>query len=257
METLQTDYPLKVYMRSNRWIDHENDDVLGLIETRQWQGLGQWAAAQKAFEFVRDEVQHSTDHSHRRVVRTTVDALRCREGLCHVKAMLLAALLRALGIPSGLAYQRLSTKDGAHALRGLTTIYMPNLGVWGRVDVCGDDPRVETRFSVGAMISDRMICQIRPELGEVDYPSNLPEPAPAITRALEAHDDWRRCCCGCHGCCDENRGGLPSGTRIGIEHVRSAGERCDRYLSCAHAPNCDCPRRGRARRFPLASVPPR
>ena len=60
------------------------------------------------YYFVRDEIKHSWDIQDKRVTVTASDVLREGVGICWGKANLLAALLRANGIPSGICYQRLT-----------------------------------------------------------------------------------------------------------------------------------------------------
>ena len=59
----------------------------------------------KAYEFVRDEIPHSWDIRSTVVSRKASDVLENRTGICWTKSCLLAALLRANGIPSGISYQ--------------------------------------------------------------------------------------------------------------------------------------------------------
>ncbi len=60
---------------------------------------------------MRDEISHSLDAQDRRGTVTASDALRKKTGICWAKANLLAALLRACGIPAGIGYQRLRLGD--------------------------------------------------------------------------------------------------------------------------------------------------
>jgi hypothetical protein len=72
-------------------------------------------------------VQHSWDVRSHRVTRTASEVLVHREGLCHAKSHLLATLLRHLGVPSGLAYQRLTsgdTQEREYITHGLNTVLL-------------------------------------------------------------------------------------------------------------------------------------
>ena len=60
-----------------------------------------------AYEAVRDRFPHSYDISAQEVSVSASDVLRHGHGICFAKAHLLAAVLRALGIPVGFCYQRL------------------------------------------------------------------------------------------------------------------------------------------------------
>src|SRR5487761_2210633 len=101
---LHTRQPLSAFLRATTYIDHDHRDIRALVDARGWRGLARVDGARAAFELVRDEVSHSWDVKSHRVTRTASDALGHREGLCYAKSHLLAALLRQLGVPSGLAY---------------------------------------------------------------------------------------------------------------------------------------------------------
>ena len=102
--------------------------------------------AKACFEFVRDEIKHSNDYKSEVVTCKASDVLLHGTGFCYAKSHLLAALLRANGIPSGLCYQRLSNGDGTYCLHGLNAIYLPDIG-WYRVDARGNKPGVLAEFS--------------------------------------------------------------------------------------------------------------
>jgi len=179
--------PLAPYLASSRCIDAHDPELLALIEARGLRRLDRIEAARLAFELVRDEIAHSWDIRSHRVTRTASEALRHREGLCYSKAMLLAALLRALGIPAGLGYQRLTigdTPDEGFCLHGLTTAFLE--GRWIRLDARGNKPGVDARF---ALDEERLAFAVRPELGEIDFRDNHAEPLPEVIAALGGHDD--------------------------------------------------------------------
>jgi transglutaminase-like putative cysteine protease len=191
MPSLATLHPLPEYLRATRWTDHEAPEIRALVEARGWRALGPVEAARRAFELVRDEIPHSWDIRSHVVTRTATECLQHREGLCYAKAMLLAALLRAMEIPAGLAYQRLTfgdTPDTGYSTHGLTTVYLEPLGKWIRLDARGNKPGVDAQFSVDER-KESLAFAVRPEMGEIDYLVNLPEPPASVTRALDAHDD--------------------------------------------------------------------
>lgn len=180
---------MKEYLASSRWIDPDDAGVQSLVAERGWRTLGEVDAARAAFHFVRDEVHHSWDIKSHRVTRTASEALVHREGLCFSKAMLLAALFRALGLPAGLAYQRLTfgdTPDTGFSLHGFTTVYLASAARWVRLDARGNKAGVDAQFSLDG---ERLAFPVRPQLGERDFPWNLAEPHPAVAAALDAHDD--------------------------------------------------------------------
>jgi len=85
--------------------------------------------AQVCFEWVRDKIGHSGDVQADVVTCSASEVLRERTGWCFAKSHLLAALLRANGIPSGLCYQRLRRDDGTgFTLHGLNAVLLPQFG---------------------------------------------------------------------------------------------------------------------------------
>ncbi|HET7543513.1 MAG TPA: transglutaminase family protein [Polyangiaceae bacterium] len=186
---MSTTHPKELipYLARSRWIDPSDARVQELIELRGWRALTQVDAARHAFEFVRDEVAHSWDIRSHRITRTSAEALLHREGLCYSKAMLLAAVLRALAIPAGLAYQRLlfgDTPAEGYCMHGLTWVFLA--GRWLRVDARGNKPGVDAQFSLG---TERLAFPVRAELGEAELGGNFSMPPASIVAALDANED--------------------------------------------------------------------
>jgi len=115
------------------------------------------------------------------------DVLRHRTGYCYAKSHLLAALLRANGIPAGLCYQRLSVGDrGApYCLHGLNAVYLPDVG-WYRIDARGNKPGIDARFAPPV---EQLAFPIR-EREERMLPEIWAEPLPVVVDALARHDTW-------------------------------------------------------------------
>jgi transglutaminase-like putative cysteine protease len=106
------------------------------------------AIAKRSFEWVRDEIRHSVDACDTIVTCRASEVLAQRTGLCYAKSHLLAALLRANGIPAGFCYQRLSINGvgGPYCLHGLVAAKLTLHG-WYRLDPRGNTERVNTRFA--------------------------------------------------------------------------------------------------------------
>jgi transglutaminase-like putative cysteine protease len=108
-------------------------------------------------------------------------------GYCYAKSHLLAALLRANGIPAGFCYQRLSIDDpGApYSLHGLNAVYLPEFG-WYRVDSRGNKPGVNAQFSPPV---EQLAFHVNfPE--EKSFPEILPDPLPVVVSALRTYSTW-------------------------------------------------------------------
>ena len=113
------------------------------------------------------------------------EVLREGSGYCYAKSHLLAALLRANGIPAGLCYQRLS-RDGKgepHSLHGLNAVHLPEFG-WYRVDPRGNREGVDARFT--PPVEHLAFSVSLP--GEADLPEIWADPLPVVVETLRTHE---------------------------------------------------------------------
>jgi len=106
--------------------------------------------ARTLFEWVRDEVPHSDDIDTDAVTCRASSVLEKGTGLCFAKSHLLAALLRATGIPAGFGYQRLrrDVSRGGFSLHGFVCAYLVQHDRWVVLDPRGDNERVHTEFDI-------------------------------------------------------------------------------------------------------------
>lgn len=186
---------LKAYLESSDVIDWHHpairdraEALASSISTDVDESLGAEVAIAKAcFEWVRDEIRHSVDYQMNPVTCRASDVLHHRTGYCYAKSHLLAALLRANGIPAGLCYQRLSVDDtGApYSLHGLNAVHLPKFG-WYRVDPRGNRPGVDAQFTPP---KEQLAFRLHlPE--EVDLPGIWPKPLDGVVKTLETYDKW-------------------------------------------------------------------
>lgn len=137
------------YLAPSRHIDFEDPQVSALARALA-EGAGDAReVTRRCFEFVRDEIRHSGDFQLGPVTCRASDVLRHKTGYCYAKSHLLAALLRANGVPAGLCYQRLSVGDGGeppYCLHGLNAVHLDGLG-WYRLDARGNKPGVNAQFT--------------------------------------------------------------------------------------------------------------
>ncbi|NLG54766.1 MAG: transglutaminase family protein, partial [Rhodococcus sp.] len=128
-------------------------------------------------------VSHSYDVSDPRVTLRASDVLREGVGLCYAKSHLLAAVLRAQGIPTGLCYQRLTHFDG-HVLHGLNAVYLR--GGWHRIDPRGNKPGVDAQFSLD---HEQLAFPIDTAAGDIDYPQVFVGPVQSVVDVLSSADN--------------------------------------------------------------------
>ncbi len=176
---------MQAYLAASEWIDRDHPAIRACAARLADAGDTPLDIARRCFEFVRDEIRHSWDYQDTRVTCRASDVLEAGTGYCYAKSHLLAALLRANGLPAGLCYQRLSVNDtGApFCLHGLNAVYLPEHG-WYRIDARGNRAGVDARFvppreQLAFPLQDRR---------ERDFPDILAEPLPVVVQALTRYD---------------------------------------------------------------------
>lgn len=179
------DTALRPFLAASRIIDWETPAVRHLArELATGLDGDDEAVARACFEWVRDEVRHSWDHRLNPVTCTASEVLEHRTGYCYAKSHLLAALLRANGIPAGLCYQRLSINDdGApYCLHGLNAVHLRRHG-WYRVDARGNKEGIDARFTPP---QERLAFAVgRGGEDEADLPEIWAEPSLSVISVLE------------------------------------------------------------------------
>jgi transglutaminase-like putative cysteine protease len=141
----------------------------------------------RCFEWVRDEIQHSSDFKRGPVTCSASEVLQARTGFCYAKSHLLAALLRANAIPTAFCYQRLSMdgRGGPFCLHGLNAVHLGGIG-WYRLDARGNRSGIDAQFCPP---QERLAFGVSVE-GEVNLPGVLAEPLPEVVSALQSHQSW-------------------------------------------------------------------
>ncbi len=169
------------YLKSTEIIDWDHPDVLTLA--KELAGGSAAETAKRCFEWVRDEVRHSSDYKMNPVTCSASEVLQARTGFCYAKSHLLAALLRANGIPAGLCYQRLALDDSGSqfCLHGLNAVHLPEFG-WYRMDARGNKPGVDAQFIPPV---EQLAFKIM-EKGEANLDGIWADPLPQVVKALQS-----------------------------------------------------------------------
>ncbi len=138
---------MQEYLQSTAVIDCDHPTIVAAAAEIVGDAMDDEEIARRCFLWVRDSVRHSSDHGIPVVTCTASDVLRHRAGFCYAKSHLLAALLRARGIPAALCYQRLSFDPSGSAffLHGLVAVHLRRHG-WYRIDPRGDKDGVASDF---------------------------------------------------------------------------------------------------------------
>jgi transglutaminase-like putative cysteine protease len=179
------------YLAASHITDFHHPRVAALSEALASEHGERVGYARAAYEYVRDEISHSVDVQDRRVTVSASQTLTEGVGLCFAKTHLLAALLRARGIPAGFCYQRLTAGPTSFVIHGLLAVDLE--GAWRRLDSRGNKPGISAQFSLG---TEKLAWSARPELGERDYPEILPSPHPTVLAALMNSSDALELCAG-------------------------------------------------------------
>ena len=85
------------------------------------------------------------------VSKTASETLINKTGVCWTKSCLLAAILRANQIPSGISYQLLTRSDDeseGYMIHALNTVYINDLKKWIRLDARGNKENINASFNL-------------------------------------------------------------------------------------------------------------
>ena len=175
------------YLAVSQWIDWQQPEILSKAAELKAKSSSELETVKLCFEFVRDQIKHSSDYQLNPVTCRASDVLREGTGYCYAKSHLLAALLRANGIPAGLCYQRLTITDKPpFCLHGLNAVYLKDHG-WYRLDPRGNKQGVDAQF-----------CPPKEQLafsivtnGEADLPEIWPEPLTSVVDCLVTQPNWQ------------------------------------------------------------------
>ncbi|MEM8674376.1 MAG: transglutaminase family protein [Cyanobacteria bacterium P01_G01_bin.67] len=173
------------YLAVTEIIDWQDPDIIQLAQRLATSDTNTTAKA--CFEWVRDNIYHSSDYKMNLVTCSASSVLRYKTGFCFAKSHLLAALLRANSIPTGFCYQRLSVFDNGspYSLHGFNAVYLPEFG-WYRLDARGNKPGVNAQFSPP---EEQLAFKIS-LVEEIDCHHIFTEPLGEVVKILQAYQTW-------------------------------------------------------------------
>lgn len=176
------------YLESTKYIDWKEPEVLAKAKSLADGTESLEQIADKCFVFVRDQIKHSWDYECDPVTCKASDVLKYGTGYCYAKSHLLAALLRANGIPAGLCYQRLTISNDKppFCLHGLNAVYLERHG-WYRIDARGNKAGVAAEFCPPV---EQLAFPIVSD-GEADLPEIWAEPITPILDVLLSKKTYR------------------------------------------------------------------
>ncbi|WP_019868227.1 transglutaminase-like domain-containing protein [Methylovulum miyakonense] len=174
-------FDMNHYLENSQYLDWQHPAVIAKAAELAQSCQADEQISQRCFVFVRDEIKHSWDYQLNPVTCKASDVLLHGTGYCYAKSHLLAALLRANAIPSGLCYQRLSLdgEGSPYCLHGLNAVYLKRHG-WYRIDARGNKPGVKAEFTPPF---EQLAFAIVDGL-ERDFAEILPEPLSVVIDVL-------------------------------------------------------------------------
>ncbi len=163
---------MEEYLIETPSIDYMNFHIQEMVQELKNQSDDNLDYIKRCYIFVRDEILHSWDIKIEVVSRTASDVLKNKTGICWTKSCLLAALLRANQIPSGISYQLLTRADDdseGYMIHALNTVYLKDFNKWIRLDARGNKENINAYFSLD---EEHLAYTVRSEMGEIDYHDN-------------------------------------------------------------------------------------
>ncbi|MDR0849411.1 MAG: hypothetical protein LBN10_10330 [Propionibacteriaceae bacterium] len=170
--------PLEQFVEASVCVDYDAPLIRSAVATLAQISPSDQDYCRAAFEFVRDEVPHTANTNRQVVTVKASHVLSERTGICHAKANLLAALLRAKEIPAGFGFQHLTLADDdseGYCLHGFVVAFLG--GRWIPLD-----PRPGTEFS---LVSPQLAFPNRPEYDEYILSGVWAEPDSGTMTILE------------------------------------------------------------------------
>ena len=178
------------YLCETEYIDFTHPLIAEKVKELRGKSNNSLDYINQTYLFVRDEITHTWDAKETIVSKTASEVLRNKTGICWTKSCLLAALLRANGIPAGISYQKLTRADEddseGHIIHALNTVYISERNKWIRLDARGNRENVRAEFSID---QERLAFVVRPEFGEIDYKDNHPDLDKRLCKILEESDN--------------------------------------------------------------------
>jgi transglutaminase-like putative cysteine protease len=168
------------YLAASTVIDSLHPEVIDRARGLAKEAANTLEVARRCYTFVQEEIAHSFDIGAEPVTCSASEVLHAGHGICYAQSHLLAALLRANGIPAGFGYQRLRDDQGGFCLHGYNHVYLPVFG-WYRIDARGNTGEIDARFSP----PQEQLAFTTNAPGEFDYGLNLAEPLTSVVRALQ------------------------------------------------------------------------
>jgi transglutaminase-like putative cysteine protease len=149
------------------------------------------AKARAIYGFVRDRIPHTADAGRDELPCRASQVLAAGTGIGFSKSHLLAALLRAAGVPAGFCYQvlRRAEPERGTLLYGFNGVYLQSRERWILLDARGNKPGLDARFSIDR---PQLAVTADPARGEWIYPWIWTRPAAVVIDLLSRNTSLAR-----------------------------------------------------------------
>ena len=177
---------IQAYLTADEIVQSDHTTIASAAKRLCQRAKGSIEKAKTLFEWVRDEISHSNDANRTEVTCSALEVLESGTGACYAKSHLLAALLRAEGIPAGFCYQIFSEDHNHDAAHGLNGIFLDELEKWIRIDPRGNTSGCDqpAEFDLGSERA-RLAFPDLEFFDDVIYAS----PRQEIVSSLQKHED--------------------------------------------------------------------
>lgn len=173
---------LDAYLTADEIIDCNASRIAGLAGELYQESGSEAEYVKLAFEYVRDNILHSTAICNDKITCSASEVLEAQHGICFARSHLFAALLRNKSVPAGFCYQKILLDDDTAPVliyHGLNGVYIRELDKWLRLDT-----GVTLYFSLE---EEQLVRSVRPEKGEEDGFTVYPDPDLKIIEKLRKY----------------------------------------------------------------------
>lgn len=178
------------YLKHDDIIDYDDPLIEETVEQITEGHKDNISKAQAIYEFVRDQIIYSFQIDATSITIKASEVLEKGHGTCYSQAHLLAALMRAAGIPCGLCYQVRKDPDDPDGKRlvvhGYNAIFIEEIGKWVRLDASKSIEEYNPSFDLERESSE---LEVDTQAGEYDDPVVYINPSKIIIKALKKYDD--------------------------------------------------------------------
>ena len=171
------------YLEDTITIDWQTPSVASMSRALCADCADDVSKARAIYVFVRDAIVHTADAGRDELPCRASQVLAAGTGIGFSKSHLLAALMRATGLPTGFCYQvlRLPGPEHGTALYGFNAVYLPSRERWTPLDARGNTPGLDADFSLD---EPRLAVRADPTRGEWIYPLIYTRPAQVVVDLL-------------------------------------------------------------------------